>query len=103
MFGLIFCVTKNYLQLTRKPVFLAGFLLPAFGPLFGSITGVLLATGCTLYSNTDRENFNAKAVVQNPTAASACRVKFLKPLSQDLVTLECFSGESAQTIVRVSR
>ena len=95
----MFCVTKKYFQLTRKPAFLAGFRLS----IFGSIFGVLSLTGCTLYSNTDRETFNAKAVVQSPTAATACRVKFSKPRSHDLLTLECFSGESAQTIVRVSR
>lgn len=69
-------------------------------------TALLLSLGCSVYSNTDRENFNSRATVQQ-TAGASCTLE-IEPSSKDdshaaAIAVRCGKTPNAKTIVRVSR
>jgi hypothetical protein len=73
-----------------------------FGTLFALLgIGALLLSGCSLYSNDDRQSFNARAVPQTQTAAvtttSSCALQF------DHVIAFLCDEDATTTIVRVLR
>ena len=64
--------------------------------------------GCSLTRNSDREEFDSKAVVQTPGAAFTCFLKTDRgPNTQidngTLIEIACGRAAFATTIVRVSR
>jgi hypothetical protein len=72
---------------------------------FASITALI--SGCSLYSNTDRDNFNSRATVQ-PTSAVAVascelQTETATNATASAIVVTCGTPPNAKTIVRVSR
>lgn len=86
-------------------------LIATGSTLLALLSLISLLSSCTLYSNTDRENFDARAVPQTPTnlvpnstsAPSICVLKTQKLKPGDWLEIVCGNASSPQTIVRVSR
>ena len=73
--------------------------MKAFAALILTATTLFSATGCSLYSNSDRKEFNSKAVLQTQTAVASCFLEF----ESNIGILCGHEGSRLTTIVRVSR
>jgi len=55
------------------------------------ISALLFTTGCSLYENTDRENFNSKATPQTTASAteSSCAIRITRHESGSPIEIHC--------------